>query len=253
MQSNDFVASYFEAWNRHDPERVADHLAPDGIYREVRQNAQRTHDELVDHLRSFFSQYRHRYELLGDILHNGRTVAFQYRMVPAGRRGAGRSSQGAEFITLAQDSATLIADYHDVPDAPARPRRTRQRRKYAKSGLCARRMQQYMSQLDELMQEEQVYLDPALTLPALAERVGCSVNHLSQVLNAGFGLGFFDYVNRYRVQRAQRLLDEVDDGAAVLEIAYSAGFNSNSAFYAAFKRRVGMTPAEFRRSLDRQS
>ena len=136
------------------------------------------------------------------------------------RRRGESSSQGAEFITLAEDSATLIADYHDVPDTGLRTARNGQRRKYAKSGLCERRLQGYMAELDRLMQHEQVYLDPGLTLPALAERVGCSVNHLSQVLNAGFGLGFFDYVNRYRVQRAKSLLDAMDDSAAVLEIAY---------------------------------
>lgn len=253
MHSSQFVASYFAAWNQHDPEGVADHLTPDGVYRDVRQNAQRNHDELVRFLDQFFSQYRHRYELIGDILSNGDTVAFQYQMIPSDGSGSDEETvyQGAEFITLQDDCATLIADYYDVPEdfgpSIVRPRRgNARRRKYAKSGLTDTRIRRYMRSLDRVMLREEAYLDPALTLPLLAARIGCSVNHLSQVINAGFGTSFFDYVNKHRVEHAKRILADLDQHTAVLKVAYSVGFNSNSAFYAAFKKRVGMTPANFR-------
>lgn len=254
MQSSDFVESYFEAWNEHDPVGVADHLTPDGIYRDVRQNAQRSHDELVDHLVSFFRQFRHRYELIGDILSNGNTVAFQYRMVPSERPSAANREiyQGAEFITLERDSARLIFDYYDVPEGGPSPvngaRPGSRRRKYAKSGLTDARMRAYMAALQKVMHDDEAFLDPELTLPLLAKRVGCSVNHLSQVINAGFDMSFFDYVNLHRIDRAKRMLNSLDRNAAVLKVAYSVGFNSNSAFYTAFKKRVGMTPAQFRRA-----
>ncbi len=255
MHSTEFVTSYFDAWNRHDAMAVADHLTPDGIYRDVRQNAQRNHDELVEFLAGFFDRYRHRYELIGSILSNGNLVAFQYRMIPPAR-SAGRTQaffQGAEFITLADDSATLIDDYYDAPDDTSPSvvgarRKPRRRRKYAKSGLTDQQMRAYMAELDRIMDGEQAFLDPGLTLPKLAERVGCSVNHLSQVINAGFGESFFDYLGRYRIDRARRMLHDASDRDAVLKVAYSVGFNSNSAFYTAFKKHVGMTPAEFRRS-----
>lgn len=259
MHSTEFVASYFDAWNHHDPEGVADHLTPDGIYRDVRQNAQRNHDELIDHLEQFFRHYRHRYELIGDILSNDNTVAFQYEMIPSrrDRRNGEAVSQGAEFITLDDDSASLIADYYDVSHDTVTSidnsqQRSAQRQKYAKSGLTTARMRAYMGALDRLMRHEEVYLDPELTLPLLAERVGCSINHLSQVINAGFGMSFFDYINKHRVKRAKRILNGVGDHAAVLNVAYSVGFNSNSAFYSAFKKRVGLTPAQFRHKYARR-
>ena len=255
MHSTEFVKSYFEAWNQHDPQGVADHLAPGGIYRDVRQNARHDHDELLEYLRAFFSRYNHRYELIGDVLANDETIAFQYRMIPSGRasRRTGDVYRGAEFITLDRTSATLIDDYYDVPDSTGpdivQPRRTAaRRRKYAKSGLSDAQMRAYMGDLDRVMRIEEAFLDPALTLPKLAKQVGCSVNHLSQVINAGYGISFFDYLNGYRVGRAKRMLKQADDRAAVLKVAYSVGFNSNSAFYSAFKKRVGMTPAEFRRT-----
>ncbi len=255
MHSNEFVASYFDAWNQHDAEGVADHLAPDGIYRDVRQNARRNHRELLDYLKAFFSRYHHRYELIGDVLANDNTVAFQYQMTTVSR-GPGEEPdiyRGAEFITLVDASATLIDDYYDVPEeAGPRIRKPRphssRRRKYAKSGLSEDQMQAYVQDLDRVMRLEEAFLDPGLTLPKLAARVGCSVNHLSQVINAGYGVSFFDFLSRYRIRRAKRMLNEAGDQAAVLKVAYSVGFNSNSAFYSAFKKRVGMTPAEFRRA-----
>ena len=104
------------------------------------------------------------------------------------------------------------------------------------------------------MHAEQVFLQPDLTLPKLAQRVGCSVNHLSQVINAGFGMSFFDYLNHFRIEHAKQLLVQPDGrSGAVLNVAFSVGFNSNSAFYAAFKKCVGQTPAQFRRSKLRKS
>lgn len=99
------------------------------------------------------------------------------------------------------------------------------------------------------MHNQQAYLWPNLTLPKLADAVGCSANHLSQVINAGFGMSFFDYLNQHRIERAKTLLTQRDmRSSSILNIAFDVGFNSNSAFYAAFKKCVGQTPAQFRQS-----
>ncbi|MEL7447764.1 MAG: AraC family transcriptional regulator, partial [Pseudomonadota bacterium] len=106
------------------------------------------------------------------------------------------------------------------------------------------------ARLERAMVQDQAYLRHELTLPLLAEAIGCSVNHLSQVINAGFGMSFFEYLSSFRVQHAKVLLADADSRSnAVLNIAFTVGFNSNSAFYAAFKKCVGQTPAQYRRTL----
>ena len=122
------------------------------------------------------------------------------------------------------------------------------RQKYAKSGLSKERLQDYKRRLDHVMSRRRVYLQSDITLPRLAHEVGCSANHLSQVINAGFGMSFFDYLNHFRIDHARRLLSQSDDrNNAILNVAFAVGFNSNSAFYAAFKKCVGQTPAQYRR------
>ena len=253
MHAQKFVDSYLEAWNQADAKAVARHLARDGVYLDVPENAHRNRDELIGNLADFFRKSQHHYELIGDILANDNTIAFQYRMIP--RDGKGEPIRGAEFITLHGDSAVSIRDYYDVPDA-ARPAgaaatvsRQAQPVKYAKSGLSESQIARYKARLDEMMGEQEAYLQPDLTLPSLAKAAGCSVNHLSQVINAGFGMSFFDWVSQFRIERAKELLaDEASRDEPVLTIAFAVGFNSNSAFYSAFRKWVGQTPTQYRKA-----
>ncbi|MCH7637046.1 MAG: helix-turn-helix domain-containing protein [Proteobacteria bacterium] len=258
MRATDFVESYLDAWNHRDPKGVADHLTADGIYCDIPENVQFSHDELIMSLKDFFSNFRHRYELIGEILTSGDTIAYQYRMCPTeGAEGSGSPQAycGADFITLHGDAAMTITDYCDIPGMTQPPSvahlttRDAQLRKYAKSGLSSEQMRMYKGRLEQIMQTQQAYLRPDLTLPRLAETVSCSVNHLSQVINSGFGMSFFDYLNQYRIEHATGLLSKFDgQSIAILNIAFTVGFNSNSAFYAAFKKCVGQTPAQYRRA-----
>jgi len=258
VRATEFVESYFYAWNHCDPEGVADHLAADGIYRDIPENTQRSHDELITVLSGFFSTYRHRYELVGEILTSNDTIAFQYRMCPlesVNKSESPTAYHGAEFVTLHGSAAMTITDFYDIPEM-ARPSslsqsasREAQRHKYAKSGLCGEQLLEYKDRLEQIMQSQQAYLRSDLTLPKLAAAVSCSVNHLSQVINSGFGMSFFDYLNQHRIEHARELLTRLDDqNGAILNIAFTVGFNSNSAFYAAFKKHVGQTPAQYRRA-----
>lgn len=253
MTSTDFVASYLDAWNHHDPRAVADHLACDGTYYDIPVQQQMARDEFVDHLKEYFTRDSNCYRLIGEVLTGKNSIAFQYRACPPGEEDTDSGWTGAEFITMVGESAGRIEDYYRSPDmgAPAdaaavQPREARLQR-YAKSGLDNAGLQAVMRRLNELMDSDQLYLEPDLSLPGLANRLDCSVNHLSQVINAGFGMSFFDYINRYRIKEATRLLrDNGASGSAILDIALSVGFNSTSTFYTAFKKGTGQTPAQFR-------
>jgi AraC-like DNA-binding protein len=158
-------------------------------------------------------------------------------------------------MSLHGNAAVTITDYYDVPASAKRPTVTSlsvseaQNKKYAKSGLNNEQLLEHKHRLEQIMQQQHIYLRPDLTLPLLAQTVECSVNHLSQVINSGFGMSFFDYLNQHRIAHARKLLSRPDQqGSAILNIAFTVGFNSNSAFYAAFRKWVGQTPAQYRRA-----
>lgn len=106
-----------------------------------------------------------------------------------------------------------------------------------------------LDRLREAMTRGKAYLDPDLTLPALAAMLGMPRNRLSRLVNEGLGKGFNVYVNECRVEEAKRLLAARGLEMDILSIAYESGFNSKAAFYAAFKRATGMAPTEYRAAL----
>jgi AraC-like DNA-binding protein len=122
-------------------------------------------------------------------------------------------------------------------------------KKYQKSGLTRERSQLYLKKLLAFMERENPHRDPNLTLQDLAARLAMSPNHLSQLLNEQLGQTFFDFINGYRVADFKRKLASPQNRhLTLLGIAYEAGFNSKSTFNSAFKKHVGLTPSEYRRS-----
>jgi AraC-like DNA-binding protein len=95
------------------------------------------------------------------------------------------------------------------------------------------------------MAEEKLYLDSRLTLDSFATRIGMRPREVSNIINNHYHSNFFEFVNRYRVDEAKRLLVEEQD-ETILAIAFKAGFNSQSAFHRFFKRVTGVTPSGFR-------
>ncbi len=118
---------------------------------------------------------------------------------------------------------------------------------YARSGLSAERADEAAARLRALLDEEHVYRESGLTLPALARRMELSPHNLSEVINTRFGQNFFDLVNSCRVREVcERLSDPAARQFTILAIAFDAGFNSKTSFNTIFKRHTGMTPSAYR-------
>jgi len=119
--------------------------------------------------------------------------------------------------------------------------------KYAYSILSEEESKKYTEKLKLYMESEKPYLDPNLSLTELAERLDFNIKILSQVINNNLGQRFFDYVNKYRIQDAESLIENPPDPRmTILEIMYQVGFNSKSSFNTAFKKFTGTTPSEFK-------
>ena len=103
-----------------------------------------------------------------------------------------------------------------------------------------------LSQLEVLMTAERLYVDPELSLPTLAERLGLSTHQLSELMNGRLGKGFSRYLRERRVAAAKTALCE-EQSASVLSIGLCVGFTSQSNFYEAFREIEGMTPGQYRK------
>jgi AraC-like DNA-binding protein len=134
------------------------------------------------------------------------------------------------------------------PEVSAAVEADSHRQKYGKALLSEEQKKQYAERLKRLMEEEKPYLDPLLSLGALARKAAVPAHQLSQVLNTHFRQNFFDFVNSYRIIESQRLLADPNNGKrTILQVVYEAGFSSKSVFNTAFKKHAGMTPSQFRK------
>jgi len=98
--------------------------------------------------------------------------------------------------------------------------------------------------LQALMQQQKLYLQPSLSLTQVAQQLQISPHQLSEFLNQETQQTFNDFVNTYRIQDAKMLLQQPQSQLLTIEaIAYEVGFNSPSTFYRYFNKFVGVTPS----------
>ena len=91
------------------------------------------------------------------------------------------------------------------------------------------------------------HLDGCPTLAQLAAVVGLNPYHFARQLKAATGLPPHQYVIARRVERARQFLQGGGD-ICLAEVAAEAGFSDQSQFSQHFKRVVGATPGQYRKS-----
>jgi AraC family transcriptional regulator len=107
-------------------------------------------------------------------------------------------------------------------------------------GLLSRaKLQAVIEYIDE-------YLDTDLTVAQLAAVVHLSAYHFARQFKAAMGVPPHQYVLTRRVERARQLVRDSD--LALVGIAASVGFSDQSKLSTHFKRAVGVTPSQFRKS-----
>jgi len=107
-------------------------------------------------------------------------------------------------------------------------------------------LQKYKSVLNNLLQKEEVFIDPDISLASLADKVGISMNDLSFLINNSYNMNFYTLINNYRLDKVKTMLIKKQySHLTILGIAYEAGFTSKSTFNNAFKKTTGLTPSEY--------
>jgi len=102
--------------------------------------------------------------------------------------------------------------------------------------------------LNELMRVEAPYLDSELNLIKLAQLLNVTSHQLSYVINKGHNENFFQFVNRYRVEKAKIMLsDKENEKLSILGVAFEAGFSSKTSFNTTFKKMTELTPSEYKK------
>lgn len=123
--------------------------------------------------------------------------------------------------------------------------------RYRTSSLTTAQAQALWERLEKHMRDRQPHLEPQLKVGELAAQLEAPASHLSQTINQVGHCSFAGYINRYRVTTAVTLLQAPGAGErTMLDVALSAGFNSESVFYKHFREQVGQTPRQYQQRQD---
>jgi YesN/AraC family two-component response regulator len=107
------------------------------------------------------------------------------------------------------------------------------------SGEAQRLVRSAMAYLHENFAE-------AISRPDIARHVGITEDHLTFCFRQELGTTPIEYLQRYRINQARRLLKESQQ--TITEIALNVGFSDSGYFSRIFRRETGMSPEMFRRS-----
>ncbi|PYL71268.1 MAG: AraC family transcriptional regulator, partial [Verrucomicrobia bacterium] len=113
--------------------------------------------------------------------------------------------------------------------------------------LVVRREKDEPANMARTRQFIEKYQAEPLSLGRVAHAANISRHYFCKMFKKATGINFIDYLSRVRVEKAKTLL--LNPNSRISEAAFACGFQSMTNFNRAFKRIVGRSPTEFRRSL----
>jgi AraC-like DNA-binding protein len=117
------------------------------------------------------------------------------------------------------------------------------------SGIREEKKDEIQRKLELLMEEKRLYRDNLISLSRVAKQTGEPAYVVSQVINERMGVSFFEWIAKYRVEEAKKLLTDPSGRILTIEqVSEEVGYNSKSAFNKVFKKFTAKTPSEYRNS-----
>jgi len=111
-------------------------------------------------------------------------------------------------------------------------------------GISATDQADYVRILEQWMESEKPYLNPAFQLTDLRAVLPMNRTYLSEFIKNAYGCTFYQFVNAYRVEEAKRLMKE-HPRMKYTDVGSRAGFSSPVVFSRVFVRLTGLTPKEW--------
>lgn len=81
----------------------------------------------------------------------------------------------------------------------------------------------------------------------LAQKLNVNASYLSRLLKKETGHNFMEILTERRINKAKELLGRSD--TRVIEVCQQVGYNDYTYFYQVFKKTVGMSPSEYKKSV----
>ncbi len=106
--------------------------------------------------------------------------------------------------------------------------------------------QKVIDVLKAYMEKDKPYLNVDLKQSEVALAIGCSAHLLSAIFTHYLKVGYYDFVNAYRVEELKQAIKAGQhEKYTLVTLAEKCGFKSKSSFFRTFKKFTGVTPNEY--------
>lgn len=105
-----------------------------------------------------------------------------------------------------------------------------------------------MARMEEILRFVQMHWAEPITLAQLAASHFLSESYLSRLFHKCLDMTFTDYLVSVRLEHAEADLRRT--GRSITQIAYLNGFKSTNAFIEYFRRKHGVTPGKYRKTME---
>ena len=164
------------------------------------------------------------------------------------------------YVMKLEYSAEEMKEYTEEPDVPVQPI---VRPRPAASGVSVnaaapiaapvmaerkeeRTASTLIEKIDDAMLNDNLFLQPDLSLVTLCEKVGTNRTYASKAIKDAKGCNFPDYVNQFRLEYAVKIMkNTAKDDIVIQNIALQCGFGSIQTFYRYFKLFYKETPTQW--------
>lgn len=118
----------------------------------------------------------------------------------------------------------------------------------AKAERIANNNNMLYERIEQVVDEESLYLNPDLDIKMLAQAVNSSRSQVSACINSHTGKPFRQWISEYRISLFVKMLKENPDTSIDI-LVMRCGYKEQSTFRRQFKAAYGMTAGEYRKQL----
>lgn len=103
--------------------------------------------------------------------------------------------------------------------------------------------------LDEYIRSERIFLQPEIDRNALMKYIHLNRNQFAELMREQANTTFSNYINTLKVEYSLSLM-KAHPKYTIEAIAEESGFSSPRTYYRAFRDMLGMTPTEYKKTME---
>lgn len=109
------------------------------------------------------------------------------------------------------------------------------------------RVFEYYPRLRNVKEYVEAHLDESITLQDAARVATLEPKYFSQFFRAKTSVRFTEWLRGIRIRRAKQMIEKSNQ--SLTSVAFEVGYQNLSTFQRSFKREIGVTASEYKRSI----